>query len=284
LRTKISLPIVVLLFLLLSQTTYAQYYYKDIVTTRQTSQLYNLLKAAKVRYIKLSSFEANDMPSEDFFGEQRVIGNYSQIRSVLQTEIGGRSSLSAFYNGLAQLNKTVDSSNETITTTLYTYDSASRVLEISNSSNGIGVNRKETESHQWKYNEKGQPVQMLRIRNGNDTTLVKITCDENGNVIEEQDFKKGIAGEKIYYYYDARQRLTDIVSYNTLSRRLLPDYIFQYNDQDQLIKTISVQQGMSGYLTWIYLYNEQGLKTKEVCFNKQSVKMGKVEYEYVLGR
>jgi hypothetical protein len=43
---------------------------------------------------------------------------------------------------------------------------------------------------------------------------------------------------------------------------------------------IAVQQGGSDYLTWRYEYAENGLKTRELCLNKQKSLVGKIEYQY----
>ena len=57
---------------------------------------------------------------------------------------------------------------------------------------------------------------------------------KKGNVIEELPYIKKISGEKTYYYYDGKNRLTDIVRFNTKARRLLPDYMFEYTENNQV--------------------------------------------------
>ena len=107
--------------------------------------------------------------------------------------------------------------------------------------------------------------------------------DENGNVIEEEAFKQGVSEGKVYYYYDDKHRLTDVVRYNVKARRLLPDYIFEYED-DELSTMTLVPEGSDDYQKWYYTYDEKGLKQADFCYNKKNVLLGKIEYKYQYGR
>jgi len=141
------------------------------------------------------------------------------------------------------------------------------------------------EVHQWFYNDQGKPLRMLRILNNNDTTEVRFTLDEKGNVTEELPFVKKVSGEKTYYYYDDKNRMTDIVRFNTKARRLLPDYMFEYTEKNQVSQKITTLSMMDlGYLIWRYVYDDKGLKTKEASFNKDKVMTGKIEYSYRFGQ
>jgi hypothetical protein len=40
------------------------------------------------------------------------------------------------------------------------------------------------------------------------------------------------------------------------------------------------QSGSANYLIWRYSYNENGMKEKEVVFNKQKELLGRIEYRY----
>jgi hypothetical protein len=126
---------------------------------------------------------------------------------------------------------------------------------------------------------------MLKILNNNDTTEVRFTLGERGNVVEELPFIKHVSGEKTYYYYDDKNRLTDIVRYNAKARRLLPDYMFEYTDKNRVSQKITTLSMMDlGYLIWRYVYDDKGLKTKEASFNKDKVMTGKIEYSYQFGQ
>ena len=88
----------------------------------------------------------------------------------------------------------------------------------------------------------------------------------------------------IYYYYDDKNRLSDIVRYNLKCERLLPDIMFEYDDQNRVIQKITTTSNIAlGYLIWRYIFDEKGLKTKEALFNKNKQITGKIEYTYTFG-
>ena len=120
-----------------------------------------------------------------------------------------------------------------------------------------------------------------RIINKKDSLEVRFVTDENGNVIEERNFRRGVLADPVYYYYDERNRLTDIVRFNYKANRLLPDYLFEYDENDRVIQKITTTSGKNlGYLTWRYLFDEKGLKTKEALFNKDKQLQGRIDYSY----
>jgi len=177
-----------------------------------------------------------------------------------------------------------DTSSSVVSTTTYAYDEKDNPVLIKNTVTDADDSIYANEVHQWFYNDQGRPLRMLKISN-NDTTEVRFTLDEKGNVIEELPYIKKISGEKTYYYYDGKNRLTDIVRFNTKARRLLPDYMFEYTENNQVSQKITTLSMMDlGYLIWRYVYNDKGLKTKEASFNKDKAMTGKIEYSYRFGQ
>ena len=83
-----------------------------------------------------------------------------------------------------------------------------------------------------------------------------------------------------YYYYDEKNRLTDIVRYNPRARRLLPDYVFEYDEDGRVSTVIIVPETGSDYEKWFYSYYENGLKGQEACYNKRQELQGRIEYQY----
>ncbi|HTN06950.1 hypothetical protein [Agriterribacter sp.] len=268
--------------ILFFQQSVAQYYYHDIVLAAQNQQQQQLYKKNRVAQVKLLSYEANGQPAENFICEVTPNNNYTQIRTLTKTDLTGTSSLTAFYNANGQLYRSTDSSNESVNKYEYSYDIAGRLLIAGNTSEGFTSKIQQKETHEWKYNNDGCPETMFRIKNTTDTTIVKFVCDGQGNVTEEESWWHNVSKEKIYYYFDALNRLTDVVRYHTRLARLLPDYMFEYNEKGQLAQMIAVQQGGSDYLVWRYEYAESGLKTRELCLNKQKKLVGKMEYQYIL--
>lgn len=90
----------------------------------------------------------------------------------------------------------------------------------------------------------------------------------------------------LYYYYDEKNRLSDIVRYNTKVKKLLPDLMFEYDENNRVVQKITTVSNllMGGYLIWRYIFNEKGLKTKEALFNKDKELTGKIDYSYTFNQ
>ena len=267
--------------ILFSQTTLAQFYYKDIVVTRQTRDRWKLYKTNKVRSVKLSSFESDGQPSEGFEGDQEISGDFSLVTTHTRSNRSADSRLMAWYSPDGLPNKTEDTSDTYRSVSEYQYDPAGRLLSITNTSTETDNKVQAVEQHLWSYNGKGGPSGMMKIRNGSDTTFVRFVPDEKGNIAEEHAIRNRTELPTVYYYYDADNRLTDIVRYNPGAQKLLPDYIFEYDVAGKIASMLMVpEQGSNEYQKWVYEYNGKDLKVKESCFNKRRELMGMVEYAY----
>ena len=88
-----------------------------------------------------------------------------------------------------------------------------------------------------------------------DTTIYIFEADESGNIIIE---KNGKTSEVYYYYYDTRNRLTDIVHRYSYQKELFTENSFEYNEEGQLVRMISSEKEGAYYFTWRYNY-EDGL-------------------------
>lgn len=185
----------------------------------------------------------------------------------------------------------IDSSLDIQSTTTYSYDAAGRVSRIENIVGDSSSDFNHKEIHYWTYNAAGKPEKMWRIiestgaENSTDSMEIRFIADENGNTAEERTYKRGVETGYLYYYYDSENRLLDIVRYNTKMKKLLPDIMFEYDEQGNVAqKTTTTSSLHLGYLIWRYIYNEKGLKTKEVLFNKDKQITGKIEYAYTFGQ
>jgi len=262
----------------------AQYYYKDIVVTAQISAGYQLLKANKVTAVHVNpSADPNTPPKEGVSIQQTVYPAQNLVVTYTKTPENGESWLKAYYNPNGTLITTADSTNDMVTRAVYTYDAAGRLTAIS--SNSVPKNDPaQTETHLWSWNAAGKPSRMVKIKNGNDTTYAAFEPDEKGNPGEEKVSRNKVSLGSTFYYYDDKNRLTDVARYNKKADRILPEYMFEYNDADQLTQMIIVPEGTSNYQTWKYYYNTNGLKQQEVCYNREKQLLGKVEYSYETGR
>ena len=174
----------------------------------------------------------------------------------------------------------IDSSAGLVSRSVYTYDSSGKLVVINNVIKDSSQDFTQTETHLWVY-KNNIPEKMWRFINLIDSVEVRFKSDENGNVIEEQNFKKGKGSDPTYYYYDDKNRLTDIVRYNTKAKKILPDFMFEYDEKDRVIQKISTISNVGlGYLIWRYLFDERGLKTKEALFNKEKQLQGRIDYSF----
>ena len=269
----------VIAMVFLSWAGYTQYYHKDIVVPVQSVLQWELLKKNNIKAVKVSSYEANNQPSEGFSVEQKVFDNYARIETYSKTLQNGSSQLASWYNANGQLAKTVDTSEDYSSITTYEYASDGKLTRIINTSTSAGQ-FSTSEIHQWYYNTAGKPEKMLRIRNGNDTTIYTFIVDEKGNVVEEHGMRLEQQEPTIYYYYDDKNRLTDIVRYNLKAQRLLPTNMYSYNSAGKLAGMLLVPEGTNDYQRWYYDYDERGLKTRDRVYDKRQQILGKIEYSY----
>lgn len=271
-----------ILYLLLAApvTCTAQFYYKDIVSMQQTTALQQQYKAQKIRKVVLNSFDPGDVPIPNFICFQELSPTFNIIKTYTQSVASMQSVLVSQFNAKIQLIKSSDSSNASLAVTNYSYNDKGLLVSIDITTQSYAYKTAETEKHVWLYDAQDRIDRMYRIRNGNDTTVVQFQLDEHNLPVEETWYnRKGQNINRFYYYY-TQQKLTDIVSYNSRVKKLLPESIFEYNAEGKLSSLLSVQSGTSNYLVWRYRYNSQGLKERENCFDKQKQLLGYVTYSY----
>ncbi|NOU37979.1 MAG: hypothetical protein HOO89_04650 [Ferruginibacter sp.] len=255
----------------------AQYYYKDIVSNNQVHADMNTYKENKIKSITIKSFEDNGMESDGFICEKKINKKYSKTELFTGANSKATALFTSYFNKQGKLTSTNDSSEISVTKINYNYDTNGKVLSIfsSISSSDDDFENKITEEHIYIYSNE-VITKMLKIKNNKDTTTILFSLDEKGNIAVEKDTKNAT---KYYYYYDAQNRLTDIVQANEYNKNLKPEYIFEYNNAGQITQMTSVEEGSSNYFVWKYSY-ANGLRTKERCFTNEKRLMGSIEYEY----
>lgn len=258
----------------------AQYFYKDLVGAAEIKQQMKIYMDNKIKKITSTGYTGNGSVSSDFDETMEIDADSRQLKI---TTISNRtvSRLIYKFDDKERLQSVVDSSADLKSISGYKYDNAGNIIEIKNSMTDTSGDFSQTEIHSWIYIN-NKPEKMWRIINNSDSLEVRFKTDEHGNVIEEHNFKKGKGTDPTYYYYDDKNRITDIVRYNAKAKRLLPDYLFEYDDANRVIQKITTLSNQNmGYLTWRYLYNEKGLKTKEALFNKEKQLQGRIDYSYL---
>lgn len=268
----------------LSLSASAQYYYKDIVGTKESSELIEAYRKTNVQAVTLKSYTINNTPIDNLAVQQAFSPSMQMLRTVTKTAYLPASYLTTYFDALGRIEKTTDSTaGGIVNTTSYTYNNNGGLASVL-TTYGDSLAALQSDAHIWQYNASNQVSRMLRIRNKKDTAVVSFKLDNAGNVIEEQETVRFLKEEPVYYYYDAKNRLTDIVRYNKKAARLLPEQMFEYTTSNQLVQRTTIPQNSSDYLIWRYSFDSNGLKTKEEIFDKQKELTGKVLYSYTFGK
>ena len=263
-----------------SPTLFGQYYYKDIIGTKETNDLIKRYADHKVRSVLLTSYEDDGSITEDFLVQQQVSRNPISLRTITRTSGGDETILVSYFDSQLRLNKTVDSSGNVAITTTYNYDAQGNVSTIKSvtmdSTNTILMQ----EEHIWTYDNAGKIVKMQRRKNLVPMDEIVMTYDDNGNIVEERTMKNGKLISTVYYYYNDKNLMTDVVRFNERAQRLLPDYMFEYSPSGQVIQKITVPANSSDYLIWRYQFDERGIKTKEALYDKYKKLVARIDYQY----
>ena len=264
-----------------SLSSWAQYYYNDIIGTKASSDIIKAYTRNKVARDVLTSFDQSNQKDDDFYVEQAFSPATRSLRTITRSQAANASVLVSFVDARDNVVRTIDSNDVVVTTTDYRYNDAGQLILIASSS-ADSSEASQNEQHIWEWTN-GKPSRMMRIRNKKDTSFISFKLDEKGNISEETEIRRGTASQPVYYYYNDNNQLTDIVRFSKRANRLLPEYMFEYSADKQLVQKITVPANSSEYLIWRYQYNDQGLKVKEVIYNKQKKMTGKVEYQYSFG-
>lgn len=264
---------------LLSTSLYSQYYYNDIIGTQEINSRIKTYIAAKVQSVTATGFDAQGRKTTDFNEWQDIQSNGTILKI---TTRNGQTVNRVYYqfDDKSRLISSRDSSGDIESTSSFMYAANGDLIAIKTITKDSLQDFNETEERQWHY-AAGKPEKMWRILNGKDSTEYRFTLDEDGNVADEQLYRRNTGINPLYYYYDEKNRLSDIVRYNKRAKRLLPDIMFEYDENDRIIQKITtLSTNNPDYLIWRYLFNEKGLKTKEALFNKDKELRGRIDYTY----
>lgn len=263
----------------LSFSASAQYYYKDIVGLKESTELIDNYRRNNVQTVTLKSYTINNTPINNLLVQQTFSPTAKTLLTVTKTDYQPPTYLTTYFDEAGKVLKITDSTAQQVSHTTYTYNNVGKISRITTRF-GDSLAALQSDEHVWQYSDQQQISRMLRIKNGKDTSVVAFKLDDNGNVVEEQETRRFIKEEPIQYFYDAKDRLTDIVRYNKKAARLMPEQMFDYSVKNNLIQRTTIPQNSSEYLVWRYRFDSNGLKTREEIFNKQKEMTGKVEYIY----
>ncbi|KAI9435671.1 hypothetical protein F5148DRAFT_1154619 [Russula earlei] len=240
--------------LFFSVVSYGQYYYNDIIANMQGNTQYQLLRSNHIKKVKTFSYDGNGEITEGFTIEEEI-SNDGQ-KTTLTTNIPNRpGSVLTSYFEKGRLAKSSEKKielarhNSVETNTSYAYDEKGLLKQVSSVTADTTVDDYfMSETHLWSYNEKGKPVQMLKIKGGHDTTYISFVFDEQGNIAEEHWRKNNREMETYYYYYDASNRISDVVRFSTKIRKLVPDYLYEYDAEGRITQMTQLTNGGNNYL------------------------------------
>ncbi|SFW13644.1 RHS repeat domain-containing protein [Chitinophaga sancti] len=270
------------IFLVLYTGAQAQFYYLDILNTKQTEENQANYKNAKVVSQIVASFDAEGRKTDyDFRSERDFSDNYRQLLTVTASVATGRSIMRTYFNNKGHLTKIIDSTRSIITTTIYTYDkydSSHNIKEIYVKTEDPGNKYTISETRRYVYDSLNRPTRMIHFRGEKlgDSTTVKFVLDSAGHVVEEQETGKG----KIYYKYNDQGLLTDIYRYYPSKQKMLPDYVFDYDAKNRIGATTTVNAQTRDYVIYRNTYNEMNLLEGQDVYGKQKVQVGVVRYKY----
>jgi len=272
--------VLIALALIFPVTAFCQHYYYDILDARITGERMKNLTQQKVKTITATGYDARGAKTTDFNEWQEINADTKVLK--ITTRNGQQVRRQHYqFDSQFKLIGITDSSGDIKSTSIYRYDRSGNIISIKTTTKDSLQDFNETVEHQYSYNTEGRPEKLWRILNDTDSTEYRLSLEEHKNVADEQLYRRGVGIDPVYYYYDEKNRLTDIVRYNKKANKLLPTLMFEYDEADRIIQKMTVlSTNNPDYLIWRYLYNDKGLKTKEALFNKQKELTGRIEYAY----
>jgi YD repeat-containing protein len=267
---------VLLVVLLVHQTVWSQYYLNDCVGLTQSQEKYQLMRKHRIKLIEATSLEADGSATPGFILQQTLPTDGKKMITTIGQQNSPVETITNFYE-LSKLKKTVVKRLSLETKTEFFYNNKGLLEKLVSTTIDSNQLMPVSETHFWTYGTNGAPTQMLKWGNSIDTLQVHFLSDSTGLVLEEYWMKKGKTIETYYYYY-ANQRLTDVVRYNQKAKKLLPDFVYEYNDQNQL--TQMAQFDGKSMVYWTYTYDQNGLRASETARDKQKNILTKINYRF----
>lgn len=269
-----------ILFLAIPFLAPAQHYYNELVNAKTLEQTMKNLLDAKVATITAAGYDERGARSRDFTELQQV--NPQTRTWNIQTRNGLDIVRLAYrFDEAGYLSSITDTSAGIVSVTEYQRDEQKRIKEVAINVKDSAREFDKSERHYWYYDASGRPNRFVRIVNTNDTSEYRFTVDDKGRVADEQLYRRNTGIDPVYYYYNDDNHITDIVRYNKRLKKLLPDFMFEYDEDGRVIQKIAtLSTRTSDYIIWRFAFNEQGLKTREALFNKQKELTGRIDYTY----
>ena len=268
-----------LLICFFSSKVNSQFYYSDILSTKKTNETYLELKKNKVQKITATNSTKNILDESIIAIVQTFSKDWNTVKTTSNPENGVKYASTTYYVN-NKIQKKWDEGKNVNSLLRYSYNSNNNVTSIIASSIDTTVFDGFFETHLFYYDNTGLPTKMLKIKNQEDTTFINFLKDEQGNIAEEIWKRNNEIIETYYYYYNEKKLLTDIVKFNLKVQKMLPEFLFEYDENGNNNKMTQIPFGTSNYVVWHYLFNENKLKQAAFCYSKKGELLNQMEYKY----
>jgi hypothetical protein len=260
----------------------AQFYYQDIFNTKRTEDNLEILKENRVITQWVESLDASMESDNDFKCQRDLLMNYRKMKSRVQSMATGYSAMMSYFSANGKLTKTSDSSQNSTTIINYIRDTAYLLTEVYLVSQDTKSKYQFTETRKYVYDGKGHPIKMIHYHNDRiqDSSTVNFTLNEQGQVVEEFETGNNLYSQRIYYKYNDKGQLTDIVRYSPSRQKMLPDYMFEYDKNGRMSQMTTVNGQSADYTIWKYTYTALGLPDRDECYGKKKELLGVIKYRY----
>lgn len=267
-----------------------QYYYQDIYRTLETNRQHEQYKKDNIHHIQIRSLDAQKRPSPSFKCSKTFSPDYRSTTTVTQSFSTGAGHLTSYFDDKGRVVRTLDSTTSSIShTRIYYNDTSGKIDSLVFLSYAAAHSEKDSllqfntnyrlrETHVFYYDTSGMPERMSRLKNSRLYSTIYFEKDSSGRIFKE--YEKDNSGRPIYYYKYKSGELTDVFHFNQQQKKMIPDFLFDYDEQGRLAKKTVVLSNSHNYLEWHYSYNASGQISKEVCYNDKKELLGSLVFDY----
>ncbi len=271
-------------WLLIGINAHAQYYYSDLIATRQAETKQKLYQTHRVKKMEEWALLPNGERQTEY-RQWTLISPKADTTLQQRLESSGSNLFTTTFDRQGNLSSQTERQPGRLVITRFERNNNGWITRIENLLEDSLMEVSSREVHSWTYDDMGRPLHMWRMvenTDGNtDSTEVRFAVDSSGLVTEERIYKKGKEFDFLYYYYDQSGHITDIVRYNRKWKRLLPDQIFEYDDAGKMIQRMQLTGNREiSYLIWRYQYDNKEMMIQETLYNNLKQPTGSIRYVY----
>src|SRR5688572_14512230 len=145
--------------ILIGISAHSQYYYNDIVGTRETNRQMQNYLAQKVRTVTASGVDQRGVKATDFSEYLEIRENGRAIKATTIANFN-KTVIYSRFDEQGRVISMTDSSTALNSITTYSYDQAGRITRVQNTVKDSANDFNQVETHDWIYNANGKPQKM----------------------------------------------------------------------------------------------------------------------------